>query len=70
MKYLFDALAVSCIVSAVLLLVEIFGSKRLNDKTRENILRVLSISVPLIGIIGIIIALSFIIHDIEVLLWN
>lgn len=68
MKYLFDILIISCMVSSILLFVEIFASRRLSDKTRKNILRVLSISVPLIGIIGAVIGILFIIHDIGVLL--
>lgn len=68
MKYLFDILIISCMVSSIFLLVEIFASRRLSDKTRKNILRVLSISVPLIGIIGAVIGILFIIHDIGVLL--
>ena len=46
----------------------IFASRRLSYKTRNNILRVLSVSVPLIGIIGIVIAISFITHDLGVIM--
>ena len=46
----------------------IFTSRRLSYKTRNNILRVLSVSVPLIGMIGIAIAISFITHDLGVIM--
>ena len=46
----------------------IFASRRLSYKTRNNILRVLSVSVPLIGMIGIVIAISFITHDLGVIM--
>ena len=46
----------------------IFASRRLTYKTRNNILRVLSVSVALIGIIGIVIAISFITHDLGVIM--
>ena len=46
----------------------IFASRRLSYKTRNNILRVLSVSVPLIGMIGIVIAISFITHDMGVIM--
>lgn len=46
----------------------IFTSRRLSYKTRNNILRVLSVSVPLICIIGIVIAISFITHDLGVIM--
>ena len=46
----------------------IFASRRLSYKTRNNILRVLSVSVPLIGMIGIVIAISFITHDLVVIM--
>lgn len=46
----------------------IFASRRLSYKTRNNILRVLRHSVPLIGMIGIVIAISFITHDLGVIM--
>ena len=46
----------------------IFASRRPRYKTRNNILRVLSVSVPLIGLIGIVIAISFITHDLGVIM--